>query len=68
MTPTNANDAEFPSVPTWEQLLDEWQRLGMITEADSDAMRTRVVDEIWACERKGYALGRAYRGRQQHGR
>jgi hypothetical protein len=30
-------------------------------------MANLVVDEIWARERYGYNLGRAYRGRLAHG-
>jgi hypothetical protein len=51
----------------WEVLLSAWVRLNKITEDEQEAMINLVVDEIWDHERKGYTLGRAYRGRQPHG-
>ena len=52
---------------TWEALLEHWRSTGKISQHDYDTMANLVVDEIWARERYGYNLGRAYRGRLAHG-
>jgi|RhiMetdeSRZDD1v2_1073273.scaffolds.fasta_scaffold193223_1 hypothetical protein len=64
---TQTERADEATTPSWQVLLEHWCATGKITEEDGDAMANLITDEIWARERYGYALGRAYRGRMAHG-
>jgi|RhiMetdeSRZDD1v2_1073273.scaffolds.fasta_scaffold65879_4 hypothetical protein len=64
---TQTERADDATTPPWEVLLEQWQRSGKITQADVDTMENLIANEMWARERAGYALGRAWRGRMAHG-
>lgn len=55
------------ATPAWDALLEKWYVEGKLRKQEYETIISLVVDEIWARERAGYWLGRAWSRHQKHG-